>query len=147
MIDFSLLLKNYCSLSDVPTSKSSEGVLWQALLQLHDYWIWIVLGISFIVTVELLTRHKNKYNSANGFTPEFNRLVGSLSYMVLQIVLYFSIYLIIGNVAYCFPWPYAIHALVFSLNFAILHAVGFWPEEPKPRKRRPRKKYYKRRKW
>lgn len=144
---FDFVFKNYCSIADVPTSKSSEGVLWQTLLQLQDFWIWIVLGIAFVVTVEMLTRHKNEYNSANGFTPEFNRLVGSLSYMLLQILLYFSIYLIIGNVAYCFPWPYAAHALVFSLNFAILHGVGFWPEKPKPKKWKSRKKYYKRRKW
>ena len=111
------------------------------------FWIWIVLGIAFVVTVEMLTRHKNEYNSANGFTPEFNRLVGSFSYMVLQLLLYFSIYLIIGNIAYCFPWPYAAHALVFSLNFAILHSIGFWPEKPKLKKWKSRKKYYKRRKW
>ncbi len=144
MIDFNLLFKNYCSLTDVPTSKSSEGVLWQALLQLQDYWVWIGLGIAFIVTVELLNRHKNDYNSANGFTPEFNRLVGSLSYMLLQLLLYFSIYLIVGNVAYCFPWPYAAHVLVFSLNFAFLHGIGFWPEKPKPKKYR---KWRRKKKW
>src|SRR3989339_1314900 len=104
MIDFGLVFKNYCSITDVPTSKSGEGILWQVILQLQAYWLWIGLGITFIVIVELITRHKNEYNSANGFTPEFNRLVGSLSYMLLQLLLYFFIYLIIGNVAYCFPW-------------------------------------------
>lgn len=143
MFDFDLLFKNYCAITDVPTSKSAEGILWQLLLQLQDYWIW-ALGVAFIVTVELLTRHKNEYNSANGFTPEFNRLVGSFSYMLLQLLLYFSIYLIIGNVAYCFPWPYAIHTLVFSLNFAILHGIGFWPEKPKPKKYR---KWGRKKKW
>lgn len=145
MIDLNLLFKNYCSITDVPTSKSGEGVLWQVLLGLQDYWFWIVLVIIFIVTVELMTRHKNEYNSANGFTPEFNRLVGSFSYMLLQLLLYFSIYLILGNVAYCFPWPYAIHVLVFSLNFAILHGIGFWPEKPKPKKYR--KKWRRNKKW
>jgi hypothetical protein len=144
MFDFDLLFKNYCAITDVPTSKSAEGILWQLLLQLQDYWIWISLGIAFIVTVELLTRHKNEYNSANGYTPEFNRLVGSFSYMLLQLLLYFSIYLIIGNVAYCFPWPYAIHTLVFSLNFMILHGIGFWPEKPKPKKYR---KWGRKKKW
>jgi len=141
MIDFGLVFKNYCSITDVPTSKSGEGILWQVILQLQAYWLWIGLGITFIVIVELITRHKNEYNSANGFTPEFNRLVGSLSYMLLQLLLYFFIYLIIGNVAYCFPWSYTAHALVFSLNFFILHGIGFWPEKPKPKKRRWKKKW------
>lgn len=136
-----LIFRNYCSLINVPTSKSAEGIIWQTLLQMKEYWLWIGAGLLFIVLVEILTRHKNTYNSANGFTPEFNRLVGSLSYMLLQLLLYFSIYLIVGNIAYCFPWPYAVHALVFSLNFAILHGVGFWPEKPKPKRYRHRRKW------
>lgn len=138
MFDFAF--KNHCSLLDVPTSKSGEGIILQTLLQMKDYRIWIGAGLLLIVLVEILTRHKNAYNSANGFTPEFNRLVGSLSYMLLQMLLYFSIYLIVGNVAYCFPWPYTAHALVFSLNFAILHGIGFWPEKPKPKRYRRRRK-------
>ncbi len=137
-----IFFKNYCSLLDVPTSKSAEGIIWQILLQMKEYWLWIGVGLLVIVLVEILTRHENSYNSANGFTPEFNRMVGSLSYMLLQLAVYFSIHLIVGNIAYCFPWPYVAHALVFSLNFAILHGIGFWPEKPKP------KRYYRRkRKW
>lgn len=34
---FDFVFKNYCSIADVPTSKSSEGVLWHALLQLQDF--------------------------------------------------------------------------------------------------------------
>jgi hypothetical protein len=139
---FGFAFKNYCSLLDVPTSQSPAGLFWQATLNLWtDFWPYILGFLALIVISELLTRHKNPYNSANGFTPDFNRLVGSLSYMLLQLLLYFSIYLIVGNIAYCFPWPYAAHALVFSLNFAILHGIGFWSEKPKP------KRWQRRRKW
>lgn len=137
-----LFFKNYCSLIDVPTSQSLVGQFWKGILTIWtDFWPYILGILALIVVSELLTRHKNPYNSANGFTPDFNRLVGSLSYMLLQLILYFSIYLIVGNVAYCFPWPYVAHTIIFSLNFAILHWIGFWPEKPKP------KKWHRRRKW
>lgn len=142
MVDFGLLVKNFCSVTDVPTSKSPEGIFWQILLPLKEYWPYILIGIAFIVIVELLTRHKNEYNSANGFTPEFNRLVGSLSYMVLQVLVYFAIKLIVGDVAYCMPWPYILHASVFSLNFAILHGIGFWPEKKQRKPKKWSKKRY-----
>ena len=133
MFDFTF--KNYCSLLDVPTSQSSAGVFWKSALGLWaDFWPYILVIVAFIVVSELLTRHKNPYNSANGFTPDFNRLAGSLSYMLLQLLVYISIYFIFGNIAYCFPWPYVAHIAVFSLNFAILHVIGFWPEKKQSRR-------------
>lgn len=124
------------------TSQSLFGQFWKGVLTVWvDFWPYIIGLLALIVISELLTRHKNPYNSANGFTPDFNRLVGSLSYMLLQLLLYFSIYLIVGNIAYCFPWPYVAHILVFSLNFAILHGIGFWPEKPNPKKWRRRRKW------
>ena len=128
------LFKNFCAITDVPTSKSPEGVFWQTIIQFKELWLFIVIGLAIIVIVEIFTRHKNSYNSANGFTPEFNRIVGSLSYMLLQVLVYFSIKLLVGDVAYCMPWPYALHLFVFSLNFTILHWIGFWPEKKKAKK-------------
>lgn len=139
---FDVIFKNYCLLSDIPTSQSFFGRFWKGALTVWvDYWPYIIGFFVIVVISELLTRHRNPYNSANGFTPDFNRLVGSLTYMLLQLLLYFAIYLIVGNVAYCFSWPYIAHVLVFSLNFAFLHGIGFWPERPKP------KRYRRRRKW
>ncbi len=139
---FDVIFKNHCSLLDVSTSQSLFGQFWKGVLTVWvDFWPYIIGLLALIVISELLTRHKDPYNSANGFTPDFNRLVGSLSYMLLQLLLYFSIYLIVGNIAYCFPWPYVAHILVFSLNFAILHGIGFWPEKPNPKKWRRRRKW------
>ncbi len=127
---FDFILNNFCKLTDTPTSQSPAGVFWQSALGLwSDFWPYVLLIIGVIVLSESLTRHKNPYNSANGFTPAFNRLVGSGSYMLLQIMVYVSIRFIFGDVAYCFPWPYIAHIAVFSLNFTILHGIGFWPEK------------------
>lgn len=125
---FDVLTENYCTLLDVPTSKSFEGQSWQIIANFwSQIWPYLLGFLTIVVLVELLTRHKNEYNSANGFTPQFNRFVGSGTYMSLQIGLYFLVHLVFGNTAYCFPWPYAAHLLVFTLTFTILHKIGFWP--------------------
>lgn len=130
------LFTNLCSIADVPTSRTPEGILWQIAIQLKEYWFWIALMMVIVVIVEILNRHKNDYNSANGFTPEFNRLVGSFSYLFLQVLLYLAIKLLVGDIAYCMPWPYLLHTAIFSLNFTILHGIGFWPEKRLPKRRR-----------
>jgi len=139
---FNFLSKNYCSIFDVPTSKSLFGEFWKGMFSIWvEFWPFIITFISIIIISELLTRHNNQYNSANGFTPDFNRLVGSFSYILLQLLLYFVIYLLMGNIAYCLPWPYIAHIFVFSINFTLLHKIGFWPEKPK----KYRRKYKRRR--
>ncbi len=127
-----LITKNYCTLLNVPTSKSAEGQAWQIIANFwSQLWPYLLGFLVVVVLAELLTRHKNEYNSANGFTPQFNRFVGSGTYMGLQIGLYFLVHLIFGNIAYCFPWPYLAHIVVFSLTFYILHWIGFWPKKYK----------------
>lgn len=139
---FSFAFKNYCSLTDVPTSQSPAGAFWQGFLGLWaDFWPYLIIILGLIVASEFLTRHRNPYNSANGFTPDFNRLVGSGSYMLLQVLVYIAIKFIFGDIAYCFPWPYIAHVAVFSLNFAILHGIGFWPEKKQSRGWRRRRKW------
>lgn len=136
MLDIGLF-KNFCSILDVPTSQSAAGMLWQSIFGLRaDFWPLILLVLILVIGSELLTRHRNPYNSANGFTPDFNRLVGSGSYMLLQVLLYVIVKFLLGDIAYCFPWPYIAHAAVFSLNFAILHGIGFWPEDKRSRRKR-----------
>jgi len=142
MFNFSLF-KNYCTLTEVPTSQSKAGAFLKGIFEIWaDFWPYILIALCFIVGSELLTRHRNKYNSANGFTPDFNRLVGSATYMLLQILVYVIVRFFVGDVAYCLPWPYFVHLAVFSLNFTILHAIGFWPEKktPKRNKWKPKRK-------
>lgn len=134
---------NFCSISDVPTSQSMLGQFWKGIISLpSDMLLFIVAGFCLIVLMEIITRNKNSYNSANGFTTNFNRMVGSLTYAVLQILTYLVVFHLIGNGAYCLPWPYVAHAAVFASTWWILHIIGFWPDKPKPKK-----KYYRKKKW
>ena len=134
---------NFCSISDVPSSQSFFGQFWKGVTSAPPEMLWfVVLVLLFWVIKELVMRNKNKYNSANGFTPDFNKMVGSLNYVILQVLTYFLLSFVFGNAIYCMPWPYVAHAIVFSLNWTILNAVGFWPDKPKIKK----KKFYKRKK-
>jgi len=136
-----LIFKNYCSISDVPTSQSMFGQFWKGIISLpSNILLFIVGGLCLIVLMEIITRHKNSYNSANGFTPDFNSMVGSFTYMGIQILIYLGIFHLIGSSAYCLPWPYVAHAVVFASTWWILHIIGFWPDKPKPKRKYHRKK-------
>jgi hypothetical protein len=92
------------------------------------YWFLIVAILGTWITVEVSTRHGNfHYNSENGFSPLFNRFVGSGTYLGLQTLLYLILKIFFGESVYCLYWPYAFHVIVFASSGLLLHLVGFWP--------------------
>lgn len=91
------------------------------------YWPLILLLLAVIIVYEIITRFgSSHYNSANGFSPGFNRLVGSGAYILFQAITYFVLHLFIGDWIYCYLWSYAIHLVAFGLTGWFLRAVGFW---------------------
>lgn len=90
-------------------------------------WPYILVVLAVIIIYELLTWNgRTHYNSRNGFSPGFNRLVGSGTYLLLQALVYGVIHLIFGDAAYTHVWPYAVHLVVFASTGLLLNLVGFW---------------------
>lgn len=85
------------------------------------------MGLLGLVLYEMATRHGNShYNSRNGLSPSFNRLVGSGTYALLQGLLYLIFHGIFGDVVYCYLWPLPIHIVVFASTGWLLRKIGFW---------------------
>lgn len=132
---------NICSaLSDSAVS-SFSAMIWKIIVYLWPWkWLAIVVLISVWILFEIKTRFGTfHYNSENGFSPSFNRFVGSGSYLGLQTLLFVVLKLIFGNIVYCFSWSYALHVLVFVSTGILLNVSGFWPYLKEPGHRRKRK--------
>ncbi len=111
------------------TGKSVAGMFWQTVTMLWSgYWSWIVLILVVIVVYELLTWNGGwHYNSRNGFSPGFNRLVGSGVFALYSAIFYAFIHFVFGDNLYLEQvWPYMIHALAFPLTWLTLRKIGFW---------------------
>ena len=130
----------FCDLLS-PITKSLASWLWtfiQALWPWH--WLWILVVLIGWVVFEILTRNgAAHYNSENGFSPTFNRFVGSGTYLGVQAFLLLLLPKILGAAAYCFPTPYIIHSILFLSTGLLLHLTGFWPYLKEPGGRRRRK--------
>lgn len=111
---------------------------WTVISWLWSWWgLAVVCGLVVWVIFEILTRHGNlHYNSDNGFSPTFNRVVGSGTYLVFQGILYFILTKIFGTGVYCKPISYAVHVSVFFLTKLFLYGIGFWVYLDRPRRRR-----------
>lgn len=144
-----LSLGDTCSIIFIPLASSASSFVWQIISALWPYnWIWITLLLIGWIIWELSTRNGTAhYNSQNGFSPSFNRFVGSGSYLGIQSLLILSFSKFFGDVAYCFIWPYSVHVLIFALTGLTLHLSGFWPYlmEPGTKKSSKRYKRHKRR--
>ena len=139
-----LSLKNICSLVSASIPHTMAGILWKIVTTLWP-WYWLLIGVSLVVWIafEITTRYGTAhYNSENGFSPTFNRFVGSGTYLGLQTGAYFLLKLIFGDGIYCLSWPYALHLVVFASTGLLLNLIGFWPYliEPGGRSKRRWKK-------
>ena len=97
------------------TVKSGAAFFWTIVKTLwSSYWPFILIFLTGWVIWELVTRNGGfHYNSENGFSPTFNRVVGSGMYLLLQGGVYLVISKLSGNEAYSHIWPYPIHIAVF----------------------------------
>lgn len=133
---------NICSIILDSTVSSSSGMLWKIITFLWPWqWIFIFLSLTIWIVFELKTRHGTAhYNSENGFSPAFNRFVGSGLYLGLQTVLFLILEFFFGSIVYCLGWPYILHVTVFLSTGLLLNISGFWPYLKEPKKRRHYKK-------
>jgi hypothetical protein len=107
---------------------SSAGTFWYFVQALWPWgWVWIVIGVALWLLFEILTRNGGvHYNSANGFSPTFNRVVGSGINLLFQTLLFLFLKKLFGDGIYCVSWPYDLHAAVFALTWLFLWSIGFW---------------------
>ena len=117
------------------TVKSGAAFFWTIVKTLwSSYWPFILIFLTGWVIWELVTRNGGfHYNSENGFSPTFNRVVGSGMYLLLQGGVYLVISKLSGNEAYSHIWPYPIHIAVFIFMGLFLNLVGFWKYWKLPR--------------
>lgn len=138
-----------CSIISVSAVSSISAFLWQVIVFLWPWhWIPIFLAIATWVIWEIITRNGNAHhNSDNGFSPTFNRFVGSGTYLGFQTLVFLVFRLFFGDIAYCLILPYVVHVLVFVSTGLLLHLSGFWPylKEPGTGKRYSGRKRYRRR--
>lgn len=109
--------------------KSVAGTFWLWVTFLwSSYWPYIILILVIIVVYEVLTWNGSwHYNSRNGFSPGFNRLVGSGVFLLYSSIFYGFIHLVFGSDVYLgHVWPYVVHALAFPLTWLTLRKIGFW---------------------
>ena len=122
------LLPDVCKLIFASGEKSSAAQFWQIVTTLwSEYWLWILIGLVVWVIFEIFTRHGTAhYNSKNGFSPTFNRVIGSGIYLLFQSITYFVLTFIFGAGIYCTPVPYVIHPTIFFLTWLFLFKIKFW---------------------
>ncbi len=110
------------------TAKSGAAFFWMAVkMAWSSYWLYIIIFITAWVIWELVTRNGGfHYNSKNGFSPTFNRVVGSGVFLLFQGGVYLIISRIFGNEVYDNIWPYPIHLTVFIFTGLFLNLTGFW---------------------
>lgn len=66
------------------------------------------------------------YKSVNGFSPETNRLVGSLTYLIFHLFIFWISYKIWGIKMFDKVWFYLMHIVTFfSVRFFLI-SIGFW---------------------
>jgi hypothetical protein len=107
---------------------STANIFWQIIdIFWQSHWIQILFILAIWIVFEIITRHGVvHYNSQNGFSPTFNRVVGSGTYLLLQAIVYAVLSFIFGDNIYIHVWPYAVHLIVFALTKLFLNLVGFW---------------------
>jgi hypothetical protein len=110
-------------------AKSLAGKFWELVVMFWaKYWPYIILVLTLIVVYEILTWNGNwHYNSANGFSPGFNKLVGSGVFALYSGIFFTFVHFVFGNDIYLDQiWPYLIHAFAFPLTWVTLRKIGFW---------------------
>lgn len=127
-LTLSTLLPQICRQLFENTPKSVAGQAWFLISNFWDrYWLWIIIGLGLWIIYELLTRNGRwHYNSKNGFSPGFNRFIGSGTYILIQTIIAVLFVRIFNSTIYCYPWPYIIHLLSFVSTRYFLKIIRFW---------------------
>ncbi len=72
--------------------------------------------------------YKNKkYISANGFSPKFNREVGSLLYRLIFLIIFLICFKIWGLNVTDDIFIFIMSLVTYKLVGFFLHKIGFWP--------------------
>ncbi|PLX27896.1 hypothetical protein C0583_01505 [Candidatus Parcubacteria bacterium] len=118
-----------CQDFTIPAASTIHSFVWQVIFYIWPWkWILIMLLILMWAAWEIATRNsKVHYNSKNGFSPSFNRFVGSGAYLSFQTILFVSFEKLFSIKFYCLRWPYIMHLFVFITTGLFLYIVGFWP--------------------
>lgn len=108
--------------------QSAAGWFWLiATTVWNAYWPVILIGLTLWTLWELITRNGGfHYNSENGFSPTYNRFVGSGMYLLFQTGTYALLTKLFGNEIYAHAWPYGVHIVSFLSVGLFLNLVGFW---------------------
>lgn len=124
----STLAPQICKLLFESPPKSGVGQIWFFITNLwSQYWIGITTGLLLWVIFEIFTRNgRCHYNSQNGFSPLFNRFVGSGTYLLFQTGTIYLLVTFFSSGIYCTPWPYVIHLIIFMLTGFFLRVIKFW---------------------
>lgn len=110
----------------VPNTVAAK--LWWMITSIwSEYWLYIIGFLTIWIILEILTRNGSvHYNSKNGFSPMFNRFVGSGTLLFFQFVIHLVFTKLFGNEVYLYVWPYVIHLTGFFMTGSFLNLVGFW---------------------
>jgi hypothetical protein len=129
-----------CSAVSDTAVPSLSNFFWTAIKYLWPWhWLGIVLIFGGWIAWEFYTRNGTAhYNSDNGFSPTFNRFVGSGTYLGLQTLVFLILTTVFGNYVYCLKWPVALHVLIFLSSGLLLNLTGFWVYLKEPGRRRKR---------
>ena len=124
----STLVPQICKLLFESPPKSNAGQTWFLITNFWSQnWIWITIILILWVIFEIFTRNgRGHYNSKNGFSPLFNRFIGSGVYLIFQAVMVYLLVTLFGRGVYCTPWPYIVHPIIFILTRFFLLAIKFW---------------------
>jgi len=142
-LDFYTTLGEACSIASDMFISSFSDALWTTIRYLWPwYWFLILIALGAWVIFEIRTRYTTvNYRSQNGFTPTFNRFVGSGTYLSLQTILFLILTTIFGTYAYCLKWPIALHLLIFLGSGLLLNYIGFWVYLKEPERKRFKRRY------
>jgi hypothetical protein len=95
-------------------SSSWRGQFWFVISLLGwKGWLLIIVGLLVWAVIDFISGG----SSANGFSPEFNIAVGSLTFYFFQTLIALILAAIFGDGVYCLVWP----------SGAFWRWTGFWP--------------------
>lgn len=117
-----------CSAISDSYVSSVADLIWTIIRYL---WPWYGLGIIFVLGIWIIFQVTTRYSSTsfrskNGFTPNFNRFVGSGTYLLLQTIVFLILTTMFGDLVYCYKWPIVLHIFIFYFTHQILKSIGFW---------------------
>ena len=119
----------------IDTPMTLAGQFWWLVTTVWSaYWPYILVFIIGWTIWELITRNGGfHYNSENGFSPTYNRFVGSGVLLLFQMSIYAILTKLFGHEAYLQVWSYSVHIVAFLSTGLFLNLVGFWKYWKLPR--------------